>query len=93
MIAETPKRLPESLGMPCYACESRPATHVCRYKIDELGIQVCLCTECMQIDTQRLLKNTIGIQDVVYPSASNYLVQKSAAVDRAWQTERLQEGV
>jgi hypothetical protein len=37
------------------------------------------------------LKSTIGIQDVVYPSASNYLVQKSAAVDRPWPTERLQE--
>ncbi|MBI5550086.1 MAG: hypothetical protein HY911_01170 [Desulfobacterales bacterium] len=93
MIAETPKRLPENLGMPCYACESRPATHVCRYKIDELGIQVCLCSECMQIDTQRLLKSTIGIQDVVYPSASNYLVRKSSPAARPWQAERIQEGV
>ena len=92
MITETPKRLPENLGMPCYACESRPATHVCRYKIDELGIQVCLCTECMQIDTQRLLKGTIGLQDVVYPSVSNYLVQRRSPAHSPWQAERLQEG-
>jgi hypothetical protein len=93
MIAETPKPLPENLGMTCYVCESRPATHVCRYKIDELGIQVCLCAECMQMDTQRLLKSTIGIQDVVYPSVSNYLAQNRSRADRPWQAERLKESV
>ena len=93
MIAETPKRLPENLGMPCYACETRPATHVCRYKIDELGIQVCLCAECMQIDTQRLLKSTIGIQDVVYSGISNYLVQKPVPPEEPWRAARFQERV
>lgn len=62
MMTEEPKPLPHNLRMPCYACEDRPATHVCRYRIGELVVQVCLCAECMKIDTLRLLKNTIGIQ-------------------------------
>jgi hypothetical protein len=93
MIAETPKRLPENMGMPCYACETRAATHVCRYKIDELAIQVCLCAECMQMDTQRLLKNTIGIQEVASINASNYLVHKRIPADQPWPTDRLRASV
>lgn len=62
MIAECPQPLHEDLNIPCYACESENATHVCRYKVGELSVQVCLCCECMQMDTQSLLKNTIGIQ-------------------------------
>lgn len=50
--------------MPCYACEAQPATHICKFKIGELSVQVCLCNSCMKMDTQRLLKNTIGIQEV-----------------------------
>ncbi|RJQ72778.1 MAG: hypothetical protein C4519_18385 [Desulfobacteraceae bacterium] len=64
MISEPPKRLPEHLNMPCYACEKQTATHVCRYKLGDLAVQVCLCPECMQMDTHRLMKNTIGIQEV-----------------------------
>lgn len=60
----TPKPLPENLQMPCYACETEPATHVCRYEIGELSIQVCLCRACMKIDTKRLLKSTVGLQEV-----------------------------
>ena len=63
MKIEEPKQLPVDLQMPCYACETQPATHVCRYQVDALAVQVCLCCECMKMDTQRLLKNTIGIQD------------------------------
>ena len=63
MMTEEPKPLPTDLHMPCYACSERPATHVCRYKVGELAVQVCLCGECMKIDTLRLLKNTIGIQE------------------------------
>jgi hypothetical protein len=47
----------------------------------------------MQMDTQRLLKGTIGIQDVVYPSACNYLVQKRALTDRSWRAEPVKESV
>ncbi len=76
MIAETPKLLPENLSMPCYACETHPASHLCRYIIDELTIQVCLCADCMKMDTERLLKNTLGIQEVSRSSASSYLAAK-----------------
>ena len=58
----SPKPLPTDLRMPCYACETEPATHVCRYHIGELFVQVCLCRACMKIDTDRLLKSTIGLQ-------------------------------
>lgn len=58
-----PKPLPENLQMPCYACEIHSATHVCRYNVGELAIQVCLCKECMKIDTKCLLKSTVGLQE------------------------------
>jgi hypothetical protein len=64
MQIKSPKPLPADLQMPCYACENEPATHVCRYHIGELSVQVCLCQACMKIDTERLLKSTIGIQAV-----------------------------
>ena len=63
MKCEEPKRLPQELHMTCYACEERAATHLCRYQVGELAVQVCLCDACMQMDTECLLKNTIGIQD------------------------------
>ncbi len=63
MRIEEPKQLPTDLHMPCYACETRPATHVCRYQVGELAVQVCLCRECMKMDTQCLLKNTIGLEE------------------------------
>jgi hypothetical protein len=59
----SPKPLPTELYMPCYVCETEPATHVCRFHIGELFVQVCLCRVCMKIDTNRLLKNTIGLQE------------------------------
>ena len=62
MQIKSPKPLPVDLRIPCYACESEPATHVCRFHIGELFVQVCLCRACMKIDTDRLLKNTIGLQ-------------------------------
>ncbi len=63
MKIETPKELPSDLKMPCYACETQPATHVCRYQVGEIAVQVCLCRSCMKIDTQCLLKNTIGLEE------------------------------
>jgi hypothetical protein len=64
MLIEPPKMLPEDLEMLCYACEEVSATHLCRYHVDDLVIQVCLCDLCMKIDTKRLLENTIGIQSL-----------------------------
>ena len=76
MLSHPPQPLPENVQMPCYACESIPATHVCRFKVGELAVQVCLCEDCMKIDTTRLLKNTIGIQGIAERPSSNYLVEK-----------------
>ncbi len=61
MITQLKKRLPKELNMQCYACEKDTAVFVCRYKVGEMMIQVCLCEKCMQIDTERLLKHTLGI--------------------------------
>lgn len=63
MKIEEPKQLPVDLKMPCYACETKPATHVCRFQIGELSVQVCLCQHCMKMDTRCLLKNTIGLEE------------------------------
>ena len=71
MNREAPQRLPADLDMTCYACNEQSATHVCRYQVGELSVQVCLCDECMKIDTECLLKNTIGIQDLSIPIASH----------------------
>ncbi|MDA8138595.1 MAG: hypothetical protein M0036_08065 [Desulfobacteraceae bacterium] len=78
MIVETPKLLPENVSMPCYACGNESATHLCKYKMGELSIQVCLCKACMQMDTAQLLKNTIGIQEVSFPQVDRYLPSKKA---------------
>lgn len=73
MKINEPRKLPAGIVMRCYACEERPATHVCRYQVDELMIQVCLCKECMKIDTEQLLKNTIGIGEPPGSAAQDYL--------------------
>lgn len=63
MTMNNAKELPASLKMSCYACGNLPATHVCRYQLDELRVQVCLCEQCMKLDTEYLLKNTLGIDN------------------------------
>jgi hypothetical protein len=67
MEVQDPKPLPLDINLSCYACESNVAAYLCRYTIDELSVQVCLCRDCMNLDTNTLLKNTIGI-------ASSFLV-------------------
>lgn len=63
MITEESKPLPGKLAMPCYSCEERLASHVRRLKVGELTVQVCLCPQCMQMDTRRLLNVTVGIAE------------------------------
>jgi hypothetical protein len=83
MMTEEPKPLPRDLYMPCYSCEERRATHVCRYKIGELAVQVCLCAECMKIDTMRLLKKTIGLRGITAPPpAEDFLESASGLTSR-----------
>jgi hypothetical protein len=74
MIAESTKPLPENLSMLCYVCNAHPATHLCKYKVGEMSVQVCLCRECMQIDSRHLLEQTIGIKDVVERPSDDHLV-------------------
>jgi len=63
MITENTKPLPRKLAIPCYSCEKRLASHVRRLKVGELTVQVCLCPQCMKMDTVRLLNNTVGIEE------------------------------
>lgn len=72
MIVQDIKELPVGVQMQCYACEDSPATHVCRYEVDELIVQVCLCGNCMKMDTECLIKNTIGIADPAAASLPDY---------------------
>lgn len=74
MKSNESKELPAGMKIQCYACKDQPATHVCRYQVDELLVQVCLCKECMKIDTEYLLKNTIGIRDASESAAQKYLM-------------------
>jgi hypothetical protein len=75
MNTKDPQKLADNLEIPCYACEQQPATHVCRYEVGELAVQVCLCDNCMKIDTAYLLKNTVGIQELAPSSALQSMVQ------------------
>ena len=79
MQIKAPEPLPVDLRMPCYACETEPATHVCRFHIGELSVQVCLCKACMKMDTDRLLKGTIGLQMLEDPMPDHYRIHKYTA--------------
>jgi hypothetical protein len=74
MTTYNPKELPASIKMSCYACGDLQATHVCRYQVDDLRVQVCLCGQCMKMDTEDLLKNALGIADSPKAEASDYLM-------------------
>ena len=83
MLIETPKRLPEDLEMLCYACEEVSATYLCRYQVDELVVQVCLCDVCMKMDTKRLLENTIGIQGLSHLATVEGISNENPSTDRS----------
>lgn len=74
MINNESKKLPAGLKMKCYACEAFPATHVCRYHVDELMVQICLCDKCMKLDTNTLLKNTLGINEQPPLASTHYMM-------------------
>lgn len=82
MLIETPKRLSEDMEMLCYACDEVSATHLCRYQVDELIVQVCLCDECMKMDTKRLLENTIGIQGASNPATVESITNENRSADK-----------
>jgi hypothetical protein len=73
MKTADPKPLPTDLNISCYACESQGAVYLCRYVVDNLNIQVCLCEDCMKLDTDQLLKQTVGIDARTGDAAASYL--------------------
>lgn len=74
MLVMPPQPLAQNVKISCYSCETNPASHVCRFKVGELSIQVCLCTACMNIDTQRILTDTVGIANVSGKPQSNFSI-------------------
>ena len=74
MTMNSTKELPAGINMSCYACDDLPATHVCRFQVEDLRVQVCLCDQCMKMDTDDLLKNTLGIEDPSETSTQDHLI-------------------
>lgn len=76
MFTHAPKQLSENIGIDCYCCDSRTATHLCRFRLGELPVQVCLCEACMQLDTVEVFEKTLGIsylEDYSLVAANNRL--------------------
>ena len=61
MLIEKPKKLSSSIDINCYCCEHEKAAYRCRFKMEELQVQVCLCEVCMHLDTGYLFENTVGL--------------------------------
>jgi hypothetical protein len=61
MFTHSPKKLSEHIDIECYCCGSRSATHLCRFRLGELPVQVCLCEACMQLDTAEVFEKTLGL--------------------------------
>lgn len=78
MLVMPPQPLPQTVKMRCYACEENSASHVCRYKVGELAIQVCLCPECMKLDAQHLLTGAVGIQGIKEAPSANFVAESSS---------------
>ena len=73
MIIHAPKPLPDGLHLACYACNQREAAYLCRFTIEEMAIQVCLCSACVKLEPSALLQHTVGIQEDSGISAAHYL--------------------
>jgi hypothetical protein len=61
MFTHSPKELSENIQIDCYCCGARVATHLCRFRLGQLPVQVCLCKACMQLDTAEVFEKTLGI--------------------------------
>jgi hypothetical protein len=61
MFTHSPKELSENIRIDCYCCGERIATHLCRFRLGQLPVQVCLCQTCMQLDTSEVFEKTLGI--------------------------------
>lgn len=61
MFTHSPKELSENIDIDCHCCGGRTATHLCRFRLGELPVQVCLCEACMQLDTAEVFEKTLGL--------------------------------
>jgi len=63
ILIEPPKRLSINNSLRCFSCKTNPASHVCRYRWEEVIIQACLCFECMEFETIPLFEKVMGYCD------------------------------
>ena len=61
MFTHSPKKLSDNIDIDCYCCDTRTATHLCRFRLGELPVQVCLCEACMQLDTVEVFEKILGL--------------------------------
>ena len=73
MEIQNTRLLPQELNLVCYVCEAETAVFLCKFNVDDLAVQVCLCPNCMKLDTSEVIRNTIGIQEHTPVRASSYL--------------------
>jgi hypothetical protein len=60
ILIEQPKRLSNNSSLRCFSCKTDRASHVCRFKFEEVTVQACLCSECMELETALLFENVLG---------------------------------
>jgi hypothetical protein len=76
MFTHSPKKLSDNIDIDCYCCGSHTATHLCRFRLGELPVQVCLCRACMRLDTAEVFEKTLGLsylEDNTLMTAANVL--------------------
>ena len=76
MFSHSPKKLSEDIEIECYCCGADSATYLCRFRLGELPVQVCLCDACMQLDTAEVFEKTLGLsclEDTPLMAAANVL--------------------
>jgi hypothetical protein len=63
ILIEQPKRLSSNNSLQCFSCKVNRASHVCRFKWEEVTIQACLCLDCMGLETALLFEKVLGHSD------------------------------
>ena len=61
MLNESPRPLPKEVRLLCYVCKDHRASHLCRYDDDVLLVQMCLCSECMELNETALMESVLGV--------------------------------
>ena len=63
ILIEQPKRMSNNGSLRCFSCKTKPASHVCRFKFEEVTVQACLCLDCMELETALLFEKVLGYCD------------------------------